>query len=156
MSFRITVRVDDSDFRQYMTDIMRAIPEFTEKVKTQLGPEAEEIYRGQIPVSEPRPGRPIVGRGRDSVMRVDFPDGFIVTATAYHLKYPAYGVRPHIIAARGEKLYFWWERMGTWFRGRQVMHPGQKKNPFHARATRLIQLRARELVQRLVEEMVRR
>lgn len=156
MSFRLTVRLDDREWRRYMTDLMRAIPEFTEKIKAQLGPEAEEIYKSQVPISEPRPDRPIVGTLRNSVVRVDFQNGFTVGTTAPHGKFVAYGTKPHPIVAHGAKLYFWWTKMGRWFRGRQVMHPGQKKNPFHARAARLIRLRARELVQRLVEEMVRR
>ncbi len=41
------------------------------------------------------------------------------------------GARPHIITARNvPQLRFFWERIGTWFVGYSVNHPGMEGQPY--------------------------
>lgn len=139
-----------------MNKIIQRFPEVTEKIRRELGDYAFQTYRGQVPVSKPRPGREKVGTLRDSVFLHYLPNGFVVGAGALHAKYPAYGTKPHVILPRGERLSFWWDKLGKWVFPRIVHHPGQKKNPFHARVAHLVRLRAQKLVKQITEELIRR
>jgi len=157
MPFNVTISVDDSDFRKLMTHLQRAIPEFTENIKRELGEYALQTYREQVPVATPRPGRERVGHLRESIIKVDTPNGFIVSPTAYYARYVAYRTRPHPIYPRkGRRLKFWWNKAGGWVYPRMVNHPGTKANPFHARVARLVRRKMVELVRRQLERLMRK
>jgi hypothetical protein len=48
-----------------------------------------------------------------------------------YLGYVLYGTLPHKIRARRRRmLRFYWTRMGGWFYGKQVQHPGSRANNF--------------------------
>jgi len=154
MSFNIIVTVDDSKLQRKISELQSLMPSEAKQILAELENFGYNTYREQVPVSKPTPSRPIVGTLRDSVYTQKTTDGFIVGASAPHGKYPAYGVRPHIIIARTERgMRFWWDKMGTWMRAFIVDHPGQVRNPFHARVYRLIYLKARELVERFARNL---
>jgi len=89
-------------------------------------------------------------------IRIKFPDGFRVYTTDPAAKYVAYGTQPHIITpARGMRLRFFWETQGRWVSLPWVFHPGQRKNPFHARTYRLAYAKARELAQSIPRSEIR-
>lgn len=49
----------------------------------------------------------------------------VVKATAPYAAHVEWDTRPHVIRARRAPfLSFWWEKMGVWFRGKKVNHPG--------------------------------
>ena len=157
MPFNVTISVDDSDFRKLMTHLQRAVPEFTRNIRRELGEYALQTYREQVPVATPRPGREHVGTLRDSVVKMDFPDGFVVTATAPYAKYVAYRTRPHpIFPRKGKRLKFWWNKAGGWVYPRMVNHPGTKANPFHARVARLVKRKMVEIVRKQMERLMRK
>ena len=157
MSFGVTMTIDDSMVRQKLNNLMQAIPEVKERILNELGDYAFRSYQEQVPVSMPRPGKPSSGHLRNSVTLTRTLNGFKVYPTAYYARYVAYGTKPHVISARWKrKLWFWWERVGRWVDPVMVHHPGQKRNPFHARVYQMVYRKIRELVARYSQELTHR
>ena len=150
MAFDFSVTIDDSKLRQKLSELQSLLPAEMNSLMSELEGEAFTIYQGQVPVAKSTPSRPIVGTLRNSVFTRKTANGFVVGASAPHGRYPAYGVKPHTISARTPRgMRFWWDKAGGWVRGVFVVsHPGQVRNPFHARAYRLIYLKAVQLVER--------
>ena len=155
MSFNLMILVDDSDLRAKLNHIQNAIPEVKQKLLHELGEYTFQKYREQVPVSTPRPGREHVGMLRDSIVLQRTPNSFSVYPTAYHATFPAYGTKPHVITSRsGRRLRFFWSKMGKWVYPRQVFHPGQKRNPFHARVWNMMYMKMRELLSLSMRELL--
>ena len=154
MGFEFSVTIDVEKLRQKVEELSTLLPNEMRALMVQLEGESVEIYKSQVPVAEPTPSRPVTGRLKESVTTTPVPDGFIVGPTELYGIYPAYGTRPHVMTAKNPLgMRFWWNRVGGWVRAWAVSHPGQVQNPFHARAYRLIYIRARELVEQVANRL---
>ena len=156
MSFNFSVSIDDSKLQQKISELQSLLPREMAQLMSELQRYAFDAYQSQVPVSKPTPSRPITGTLRDSVFTQKTSNGFIVGASAPHGRYPAYGVKPHVITAKSPfGMKFWWDKAGGWVKAFTVNHPGQVRNPFHARAYHMIYAEARKLVERVRSNLQR-